>query len=71
MEGLKLVEVTYGAASEAFGWSHGVVDEYVLHQVSKVHTEALLGIDPARALTPFRTMGMRDPLGPHRIVQIG
>jgi acyl-CoA:acyl-CoA alkyltransferase len=64
MEGLKLAELTYGAASEAFGWSDGVVDEYVLHQVSKVHTDALvalLGIDPARALTTFPDHGNVGP----------
>jgi 3-oxoacyl-[acyl-carrier-protein] synthase-3 len=63
-EGLRLAAGTFQAASQAFGWSGGEVDEYVLHQVSKVHTDALLGllgIDPARALTIFPEHGNVGP----------
>lgn len=63
-EGLRLAAATYEAASDAFGWSGGAVDEYVLHQVSKVHTQALLdllGIDQERALTIFPSHGNVGP----------
>jgi acyl-CoA:acyl-CoA alkyltransferase len=51
VEGLKLAGKTFQAARAAMGWAAGEIDEFVIHQVSKVHTAAmvdLLGIDPAR-----------------------
>lgn len=62
--GLALAAETYADASAAFGWTDGAVDEYVLHQVSRVHTEsllALLGIDPARALAIYPEYGNIGP----------
>jgi 3-oxoacyl-[acyl-carrier-protein] synthase-3 len=63
-EGLKLAERTYEAAGAALGWAGVTLDEYVLHQVSQVHTDALLkllGIDPARVLTTFGEYGNVGP----------
>jgi 3-oxoacyl-[acyl-carrier-protein] synthase-3 len=62
--GLALAAETYADASAAFGWNSGVVDEYVLHQVSKVHTDSLLarlGIDPAKALAIYPEHGNVGP----------
>lgn len=39
--GIQLAAKTYRAASQTFGWDGGNVDELVLHQVSKAHTEKL------------------------------
>jgi len=63
-EGLTLAATTYAAAGNALGWAGVTLDEYVLHQVSRVHTDALLqllGIDPARVLTTFGEYGNVGP----------
>jgi acyl-CoA:acyl-CoA alkyltransferase len=62
--GLALASATYADATTAFGWSEGAIAEYVLHQVSKVHTDALtalLGIDPAKALIIYPEHGNIGP----------
>ena len=62
--GLALAKATFADATEAFGWHGDAIDEYVLHQVSKVHTDALqalLGIDPARALAIYPEHGNVGP----------
>ena len=62
--GLDLAEKTYESARDAFGWSTGDIDEYVLHQVSAVHTTALLErlkLDPAKALVTFPEYGNVGP----------
>ena len=62
--GLALAADTYRDATAAFGWHDGAIAEYVLHQVSKVHTDALLallGIDPARALAIYPEHGNVGP----------
>jgi 3-oxoacyl-[acyl-carrier-protein] synthase III len=62
--GLALAKETYDEARAAFGWDGDVIDEYVLHQVSRVHTDALLallGIDPARALAIYPEHGNTGP----------
>ncbi|HET6212988.1 MAG TPA: 3-oxoacyl-ACP synthase III [Micromonosporaceae bacterium] len=59
-EGLKLAATTFQAA----GWAGSAFDEYVVHQVSRVHTDALvklLDIDPARVLTVFGEHGNIGP----------
>lgn len=64
IEGLKLATKTYGVAREVFGWAANEVDEFVVHQVSRVHTEELvrmLGIDPAKVLSVFPEMGNIGP----------
>jgi acyl-CoA:acyl-CoA alkyltransferase len=63
-EGLTLAATTYEAAREGLGWSYRQPDEYMLHQVSKAHTSALLdrlGIDPAKAMTTFGEFGNVGP----------
>ena len=63
-EGLKLAAKTYEAAGVSLGWAGTTLDEYVLHQVSDVHTTALvdlLGLDPTRVLTTFPEYGNVGP----------
>jgi len=64
VEGLKLAAKTFQAARASLGWVVGEIDEFVIHQVSKVHTGALielLGIDPRRVLTVFPEYGNVGP----------
>ena len=61
--GLQLSEELWAAAAPEFDWAAGM-DRYVIHQVSKVHTQALcdrFGIDPARVPTTFPTRGNLGP----------
>jgi len=61
--GLTLSEQLWADAAPAFDWSQGM-DRYVIHQVSKVHTEALcdrFGIDRSRVPTTFPTRGNLGP----------
>ena len=44
MAGLQLASQTWAKAQELMGWSDEVLDELVLHQVSRVHTEQLTGM---------------------------
>jgi acyl-CoA:acyl-CoA alkyltransferase len=63
-EGLKLAATTYRMADEAFGWVGGEIGEFAVHQVSKVHTDALveaLGIDPAKVLALYPEYGNIGP----------
>jgi 3-oxoacyl-[acyl-carrier-protein] synthase-3 len=62
-EGLRLAAGTYADADRAFDWGTDMA-QYVLHQVSKVHTDALvqlLGLDPAKVLTIFEEHGNIGP----------
>ncbi|PKM07652.1 MAG: 3-oxoacyl-ACP synthase III [Gammaproteobacteria bacterium HGW-Gammaproteobacteria-4] len=64
VEGLKLAAKTFQAARAALGWVSGEMDEFVVHQISKVHTAAfvdLLGIDPRKVLTVFPEFGNIGP----------
>jgi acyl-CoA:acyl-CoA alkyltransferase len=64
IEGLKLAGRTFGSARQMFGWAVGEIDEFVIHQVSRVHTEELvklLGIDPLKVLTIFPEFGNIGP----------
>jgi acyl-CoA:acyl-CoA alkyltransferase len=64
VEGLKLAAKTFQAARAALGWAADELDEFVVHQISKVHTAAfceLLGIDPKRVLTVFPEFGNIGP----------
>jgi acyl-CoA:acyl-CoA alkyltransferase len=64
VEGLKLAQRTFQVAKAAFGWVMSEMDEFVVHQVSKVHTEEmikLLGIDPKKVLTIFPEFGNIGP----------
>ncbi len=61
--GLALSEALWAEAADVFDWAGGM-DRYIIHQVSRVHTDALcarLGIDPARVP---RTFGARGNIGP-------
>jgi acyl-CoA:acyl-CoA alkyltransferase len=64
IEGLKLATKTYAVARNMFGWAANEIDEFVVHQVSRVHTEELirmLGIDPNKVLTIFPEFGNIGP----------
>jgi 3-oxoacyl-[acyl-carrier-protein] synthase-3 len=63
-EGLKLAAKTFAAARVALGWVTNELDQYVIHQVSKVHTDALvklLGLDPHKVLAIYPEMGNVGP----------
>ena len=64
IEGMKLASKTFAAAKLALGWAVDEVDEFVIHQVSKVHTQAMLdafGIDPKKVHTIFGEHGNIGP----------
>ncbi|HEY0659779.1 MAG TPA: 3-oxoacyl-ACP synthase III [Lysobacter sp.] len=63
-EGLKLAQRTWIAARTALGWVAEEMDEFVIHQVSQVHTAAFIkafGIDPKKVLTIFGEHGNIGP----------
>ena len=63
-EGLALAARTYEVAGTDLGWAGVELDHYVLHQVSAVHTTALLDllrIDPARVLVTYPEYGNVGP----------
>lgn len=64
IEGLKLAQKTFIAAKHALGWVVEEMDEFVIHQVSQVHTAAFVkafGIDPRKVLTIFGEHGNIGP----------
>jgi len=64
IEGLKLAQKTFIAAKLALGWVVEEMDEFVIHQVSRVHTDAFIkafGIDPRKVLTIFGEHGNIGP----------
>ena len=64
IEGMKLATETLEAAKAAMGWTKDNIDHFVIHQVSRPHTQAFLGafgIDPKKVLTLF---GEHGNLGP-------
>ncbi|MBK9495194.1 MAG: 3-oxoacyl-(acyl-carrier-protein) synthase 3 [Alphaproteobacteria bacterium ADurb.BinA280] len=64
IEGMKLAATTFHAARQALGWAVDEIDEFVIHQVSRVHTDALVktvGIDPRKVFTIFREHGNIGP----------
>lgn len=64
VEGLKLAAKTFQAARAALGWAVDEIDEFAIHQISKVHTSAicdLLGIDPKKVLFLFPEFGNIGP----------
>ena len=63
-EGLKLAGKTFQAAMIALGWVVSELDQFVIHQVSKVHTESLvkmLGLDPKKVHAIYQEMGNIGP----------
>ena len=64
IEGMKLAQKTFIAAKLALGWVVEELDEFVIHQVSQVHTQAFIqafGIDPKKVLTIFGEHGNIGP----------
>lgn len=64
IEGLKLAQKTFVAAKVALGWAVDELDQFVIHQVSQVHTQAFIkafGIDPKKVLTIFGEHGNIGP----------
>jgi 3-oxoacyl-[acyl-carrier-protein] synthase-3 len=64
VEGIKLSQKTFVAAKQALGWVAEELDQFVIHQVSKVHTAAFtkaIGIDPKKVLTIFGEHGNIGP----------
>ena len=64
IEGLKLAQKTFLAAKLALGWAVEELDQFVIHQVSRVHTEAFIkafGIDPQKVMTIFNEHGNIGP----------
>jgi len=63
-EGLKLAAKTFGAAKIAMGWVVSELDQFVIHQVSRVHTDSLvgmLGLDPKKVHAIYQDMGNVGP----------
>jgi acyl-CoA:acyl-CoA alkyltransferase len=61
--GLQLSEDLWAEAAEDFDWSQGL-SRYIIHQVSKIHTNAIcerLGIDPSRVPQTFPERGNIGP----------
>jgi len=64
IEGMKLAAKTFAAARLAMGWAVEEIDEFVVHQVSRVHTDAMIkafGIDPKKVMTIFAEHGNIGP----------
>ena len=64
IEGIKLAQKTFAAAKLALGWASEELDQFVIHQVSKVHTAAFtkaIGIDPKKVMTIFGEHGNIGP----------
>lgn len=63
-EGLKLAARTFQTACKRLGWVVGELDQFVIHQVSRVHTESLidlLGLDPAKVHAIYPELGNIGP----------
>jgi 3-oxoacyl-[acyl-carrier-protein] synthase-3 len=63
-EGLKLAAKTFQAAKIALDWVVDELDQFVIHQVSKVHTDSLvklLGLDPDKVHAIYPEMGNIGP----------
>ena len=64
IEGLRLAAKTFHATRAALGWIIEEFDEFVVHQISRVHTEEfiqLLGINPDKVFTIFPEHGNIGP----------
>jgi len=63
-EGLKLAVKTFQAAVVGLGWVASELDQFIIHQVSKVHTESLvglLGLDPKKVHAIYPELGNVGP----------
>lgn len=66
IRGIELAKRTWDAAKQELDWVPGCLDEYVLHQVSKSHTEKLsaaLELEPGKILTTYQELGNVGPAG--------
>ena len=64
VEGVKLAASTLSEAKRTLGWELDRLDELVLHQVSRVHTEKLtraLELDPAKIHVIYEEYGNVGP----------
>ena len=64
IEGIKLANKTFAAAKLALGWAVDELDQFVIHQVSRPHTQAFvksIGIDPKKVMTIFGEHGNIGP----------
>ncbi len=64
LEGMKLATKTFAAAKQALGWAVDEMDQFVIHQVSRPHTQAFIkafGIDPKKVMTIFGEHGNIGP----------
>ncbi len=64
IQGMQLAYKTFQAAVSSLGWVVGELDQFVVHQVSRVHTQSMiekLGIDPAKVMTIFGEFGNIGP----------
>jgi 3-oxoacyl-[acyl-carrier-protein] synthase-3 len=64
--GLALARRTWAAAQRELGWGPDALDEFVIHQVSKTHTDklrALFEIPPERLLATYPEYGNVGPAG--------
>ncbi|MEX1366104.1 MAG: 3-oxoacyl-ACP synthase III [Nannocystaceae bacterium] len=64
--GLKIAATTFQKAREQLGWTPDGLDEYVLHQVSRTHTDKLaqvLELDPRKILATHDELGNVGPAG--------
>jgi 3-oxoacyl-[acyl-carrier-protein] synthase III len=63
-EGLKLATKTFDAAREALGWVVDELDQFIIHQVSKAHTDSLmklLGLNPEKIHRIYPNLGNIGP----------
>jgi 3-oxoacyl-[acyl-carrier-protein] synthase-3 len=63
-EGLKLATKTFDAAVEKLGWVVEELDQFIIHQVSKAHTDSLmklLGLDPEKIYRIYPELGNIGP----------
>ncbi|MGB5290836.1 MAG: 3-oxoacyl-ACP synthase III [Lysobacterales bacterium] len=63
-EGLKLATKTFAAAREKLGWVVEELDQFIIHQVSKAHTDSLmkvLGLDPDKIHRIYPELGNIGP----------
>jgi len=62
--GLNLAAATFEKAKKELGWHPGDLDQFILHQVSAVHTAkliALLGLDDRKVFITFPEYGNVGP----------
>ena len=66
LAGMELAVRTWGKAADVLGWTVDAIDHYVVHQVSKVHTEqfaGVLGIDLKKVFRLYPDFGNIGPAG--------